>query len=248
MIRIFTSDLKRNITKTICLTLGLAIGFLLVAKVYFEQTYDAFLPDSERIYMVTESAVHNGEYMEYDGTPGAIAPGIRRYSPQVESATRSVGLCGEQTIRLDDGRQFEIPGVAFADSCWFDVFKTDIIEGDSHEALAVQDNVMIPRSLAKKIGGEVKGLRFCVPYWTEDYILTIGGVYEDYPLNSTISNLVYLSMPTIGKFRWDGTENWVGNDCYSSYLLLHKGTNGEDLKDNIEKMVKENLPEEAYEV
>lgn len=74
MIRIFTSDLKRNITKTICLTLGLAIGFLLVAKVYFEQTYDAFLPDSERIYMVTESAVHNGEYMEYDGTPDAIAP------------------------------------------------------------------------------------------------------------------------------------------------------------------------------
>lgn len=248
MIRTFTSDLKRNITKTVCLTLGLAIGFLLVAKVYFEQTYDAFLPDSDRIFMVTESAVQSGEYKEYEKTPGAIAPGIRRYSPQVESATRSVPLCGEQTIRLDDGRQFEIPGIVFADSCWFDVLKTNMTEGNPHEALAVQDNVMIPRSLAEKIGGEVKGLRFCVPHWTEDYIVTIGGVYEDYPLNSTIKNLVYLSMPTIGKFRWDGTENWMGNDSYSSYLLLHKGAKAEDLRGNIDKMIKENLPDEAVEV
>ena len=49
MLRFFTSDLRRNITKIICLTIGLAIGFLLVAKIYFEDTYDTFFPDADRI-------------------------------------------------------------------------------------------------------------------------------------------------------------------------------------------------------
>ena len=50
MMKFFTSDLRRNLTKILCLTVGLAIGFLLVAKVWFEQTYDAFFPDAESMW------------------------------------------------------------------------------------------------------------------------------------------------------------------------------------------------------
>ena len=64
--KFFTSDLRRNLTKILCLTLGMAMGFLLVAKVYFEQTYDSFFPDSDRIYMVTQNSEYNGEYSEFD--------------------------------------------------------------------------------------------------------------------------------------------------------------------------------------
>ena len=74
MLRFFTSDLRRNITKIICLTIGLAIGFLLVAKIYFEDTYDTFFPDADRIYYVAESVTQNEEYKEYYQTPGATAP------------------------------------------------------------------------------------------------------------------------------------------------------------------------------
>ena len=57
-----TSDLRRNITKVVCLTIGLAVGFLLVAKVYFEQTYDTFFPDHDRLYLLKESVEQSGEY------------------------------------------------------------------------------------------------------------------------------------------------------------------------------------------
>lgn len=60
MFKIFISDLRRNIVKILCLTIGLAIGFVLVAKIYFEKTYDSFFPDSDRIYIVTEMAEING--------------------------------------------------------------------------------------------------------------------------------------------------------------------------------------------
>ncbi len=248
MLRFFTNDLRRNITKIVCLTVGLSVGFLLVAKVYFEETYDTCFRDYERLYRVTESIVQNDESKEYGQTAGAIAPGLKRYCPQVESATRRTGFLGQDIIRLDDGRTFEIEGISLADSCFFDVFPTETVAGDLHTSLETQSTCVIPRSLADKIGGDVIGLRFCAPSFTESYKATIGGVYEDFPLNSSISNDVYLSLPSIGLFSYDGRDNWVGNDRYKSYVRLAKGTKPEDLKPGIRKMLEENVDEEALTV
>lgn len=244
----FTSDLRRNLTKIVCLTTGLAIGFLLVAKIFFQQTYDSNLPDSDRIYYLTESITRNGKFEEYSMTPGAFAPGARQYVPQVESATRITRIAGQTSIRLDDNRTFEIKGLSLADSCFFDVLGTDIIEGNPHETLNVIDQCMIPKSLADKIGGNVIGLQFCVPSLSEDYKVTIAGVYEDYPLNSSISNCIYVSLSTIGRFSYDGRNNWVGNDRYNSYIKLVKGTKVEDIQPYIDKMTEENVDEEAREI
>lgn len=73
MMRFLTSDLRRNITKTVCLTLGLAIGFMLVAKIFVEKTFDSFYPASDRTYFLAESLEKEGEYMEYNQVPGGIA-------------------------------------------------------------------------------------------------------------------------------------------------------------------------------
>lgn len=246
--RFFTSDIRRNITKIVCLTVGLAMGFILIAKVYFEQTYDTFFPDSDRIYRITESFVQNGEYKEYLFTPGAFAPGLKRYAPQVAAATRYTGFLHENDVRTDDGRSFTAEGVELADSCFFDVFQARIIAGDPHEALAVKDVCMIPRSLADKIGGDVVGQRLCALAFSEDYKVTIGGVYEDFPVNSTLPNAIYLSLSSIGNFAHDGRENWMGNDRYSSCVRLGEGVSAEDLKPTLLKLIEDHVDKEAIEM
>ena len=246
--RFFTSDIRRNITKIVCLTVGLAMGFILIAKVYFEQTYDTFFPDSDRIYRITESFVQNGEYKEYLFTPGAFAPGLKRYAPQVAAATRYTGFLHENDVRTDDGRSFTAEGVELADSCFFDVFQARIIAGDPHEALAVKDVCMIPRSLADKIGGDVVGQRLCALSFSDDYKVTIGGVYEDFPVNSTIPNAIYLSLSSIGNFAHDGRDNWMGNDRYSSCVRLVEGVSAEDLKPTLLKLIEDHVDKEAIEM
>ncbi|MDE6794433.1 MAG: FtsX-like permease family protein, partial [Muribaculaceae bacterium] len=248
MFKFFTSDLRRNLIKILCLTVGLAVGFLLVAKIYFEQTYDSFFPNIDRLYKVTESVVENGEYKEYDFTPGGTAVELQRNIPQIEVATRITELTGRTNIKLEDGRLFEVDNFTLADTCFFDVLSTPIIEGNPHEIFAVETQVMIPRSLAEKIGGEVIGLRFSVIDWGDDFKATIGGVYEDYPLNSSIENAVYMAMPTIKQLFWDGTENLIGNDRYVSYVLLTKDTDPEDLHPKILSHLKVKLPEIAFTI
>lgn len=248
MFRFFTSDLRRNLIKILCLTVGLAVGFLLVAKIYFEETFDTSFQDAERLYRVTESVEQNGEYKEYDQTPGAIAPGLKRYVPQVEAATRSYPFMGSTRITLDDGRSFEVDGMSFTDSCYFDVFQVPIIAGNAHEALAVEKHCMIPRSLADKIGGNVIGMQFKCRDISDEYKGTIAGVYEDFPLNSSLSNNVKFSLNTLPLFMYDGRENWIGNDGYVSYAKLAKGTSPGDTKPHIRKMLEDNLDREAIDV
>lgn len=220
-----------------------------MAKIYFEQTYDSFFPNINRIYRITESVVENGEYKEYDFTPGGTAKEIQRNIPQIEIATRYTNLTDDVSVKLEDGRKFEVPYVALADSCFFDVLSTPIIEGNPHEVLGVENQVMIPRSLADKIGGDVIGLQMSVVEYGDKYKATVGGVYEDFPLNSTINNSVYLSMPSLSNFMWEGSaENLLGNDRYRSYALLSDGAVPDELNPKIVEHLKTILPEEAFEV
>ena len=39
---------RHNVMKIVSLGIGLAVGLVLIAKVYFEQSYDDFYPDSDR--------------------------------------------------------------------------------------------------------------------------------------------------------------------------------------------------------
>lgn len=248
MMRFFTSDLRRNITKIICLTAGMAIGFIVVAKIFIEVTYDSFYPDSDRIYLVYECVETNGEYREYPVTPGAIGPGLKRYVPAVEAATRYDEMTGHTTIRLTDGRSFEVDGVKMADSCFFDVVTRDISLGDPHEVLSVDGSCMIPASLARKIGNDPVGQTFVVPRLSDTYLFTIGGVYEDFPVNSTIDNSVFLSLASIGNFRYDGRENWMGNDHFITMAKLMPGTTPDETKPYIRRMLVDNIGEEDIDM
>lgn len=250
MLCFFTSDLRKNLTKILCLTVGLAVGFLLVAQIYFMQTVDTFFPAADRIYIVNQHIIQKGEYREYPTIPGATAPGLKRYVPQVEAATRATGYLGKSKVKLDDGRLFDIDGAMLADTCFFDVLVTPILTGDPHEVLAVESECMIPRSLADKIGGDVMGLRLLFPELTEKYHVTVGGVYDDFPLNSTIGNNIYVSMPTTARimpYGFDPAENWMGTDRYTGYVRLAAGTSPDDISEAVSHMIDENLDREAVE-
>lgn len=81
MIRTFTSDLRRNITKILCLTIGMSVSMVLVAKIYYEKTYDLFFKDSERIYLVYEQFDSPDGTYDFDQTSGAYPCGDEAVSP-----------------------------------------------------------------------------------------------------------------------------------------------------------------------
>lgn len=113
---------EANVVKIICLSVGLAIGLVMLAEVIFERSYDNFLPELKDTYRVEERYKQKGtDWREHAQTPGAIGPGLQHYCPVVEVATRFTGI-GSMTLTTEDHKELE--GQAwFCDSTFFRVFR-----------------------------------------------------------------------------------------------------------------------------
>lgn len=226
--------IKETIIKALSLGTGLAIGIILIAKVCFEMSYDGLYKEVDRIYWIYSNIQQHGETeWDYNQCSGAIAPGIKQYAPGVEAATRMTGFFDQHIWKDSNGH--EVEGFSnFADSCFFDVFDREIIAGNPKKALGQIHSIMVSKSFAEKMGGldGIIGKQICNLQLPE-LMLTINGVYEDFPENGTIPYDVLISLETYSK---QSTENWMGNDRYRGFVKLQEGVDPAELKDAIRLM------------
>lgn len=237
---------RHNIMKITSLGIGLAVGLVLIAKVWFEQSYDSFYPDNDRVYQLWETYQQgNGEPRAYPQTSGGIAPTMLSQIPEIELATRFT-YCGG-TIRMTDTQDKYEGQMIFADSCLFDVLPRPILRGDAKEVLSRPMYAMVSDRIAKNIGGDVVGRSF---EWTDapGRVLTIGGVFKEVPENADRRYDIILSMPSAGRFMWAGSPtNMLGNDRYVSYVKLRPGVDPASLDQPIQTFIHTFFPPEKQE-
>ena len=147
---------QHNWIKILCLAVGLATGVVLIGKAGFEQSWDKDFDTSDRIYVLYEDVIRDGEYQHYSQTSGAVAHGMKRYCPQVEAATRYTGFGWDLPLVTEDDKRIRT-NFFFTDSCFFDVFPYRILAGNPKKTLSQPNYCMIPQSIAEKLGGDVIG-------------------------------------------------------------------------------------------
>lgn len=237
-----------NLTKILCLGVGMAIGLVMLAEVIFERSYDNFIPHLEDTYIIQENYKHQGnDWKNHNTVSGAIAPGIKRYCPEVEAATRFTILNEDLLLTTDDQRT--IKGNAYlCDSSFFEVFPQKILMGEApHTGLEKANNAYISAKLLKVLGNDIIGKQLTWKIFP-DFHLTVVGVFEDFPENTHLPKIdIAVALPTIGQIMGDGRNNWLGNDRYSGYIRLRPGTDPQTLEPNIKHMLYTNAPMEELE-
>lgn len=239
---------QHNFVKILCLALGLAISSVIIAEIYFEQTYDTYFPGWERTYQISEvgsmPSFNGSKPFSFNQTSGAIAPGVKDYAPMVEAATRFVDMDKEQ-CKLENQNSIEA-NVLMVDSCFFDIFPQKILMGKAKETLSRPLYCMIDSKLAEQIGGNVVGKHFTIPEYPGK-TFTIGGIFESFPWGASLHNRqILVSLCSIGDlWGYDGRNQWVGNDNYFSYIRLAKGHEISELRPYIKKMKKDHFTAEA---
>ena len=233
---------QHNVVKILCLALGLSMSAVIIAEIYYEQTYNQCFPDYERICRVTEGfKMKAQDFTEGENTSGGVAPLMKQTIPQVELATRTNPIVTGGEVEADDKTRIRAD-IYFTDSCFFRMFPTKIIEGNADKALTEPFCCVVNRTTAERLGGHVLG-RHIESKEMDGLKLTIGGVFEDYPHNSTFHNYdVIGSLKSQARFSFDGQDNLVGNDRYSSFVRLRKGTDPESLHPLIQRMIKVHYP------
>jgi putative ABC transport system permease protein len=238
---------RHNVMKIVSLGIGLAVGLVLIAKVYFEQSYDDFYPDRDRVYQVWAKYQQNGgELKDYPQTSGGIAPTMQQQIPEIETVTRYTSF-GDWTFTMTDTKMKYSGRCIIADSCFFDILPRPMLIGNAKEVLSIPMYVLVSSRIAKNIGGDVIGKNFTVDS-SPGRTMTIGGVFEEVPENSHSRYDVIVSMASAGRFMWEGSPtNMLGNDRYISYVKLHKGVNPLALEEQVHTFVNSYFPPEEQQ-
>ena len=252
--------------KILSLGVGLAVGIVLIAKVFFELSYDSFYKDIDRVYTINTWYSHQGDEHDYGQVSGAVSVGFMEEVPGVEAGTRTTFVFNGDTYLDENGNKLKATLVC-ADTCFFQVFDRPILVGDPVKALGKWGSAMVSRSFAEKILrsaqddkgaihddkgvilSETKNLSDVIGYMIAnedmpDLKLTIDGVFEDFPKNGTLDYDILLSMDTYGK---QSTDNWLGNDRYKGYVKLMPGVDPATQTDAIRKMQEAHQPLEQIE-
>lgn len=237
--------MKKNsdiLIKVLSLGIGLAVGIVLIAKVFFELSYDSFYKDIDRVYTIRTWYSQQGDEHDYGQVSGAVAVGFMEEVPGVEAGTRTTYVFNGDTYLDENGNKLKATLVC-ADTCFFKVFDRPILAGDPLKVLSKWGCVMVSRSFAEKLVEELPGQsRHDVSGVIGKQIanadmdglkLTIEGVFEDFPKNGSLDYDILLSMETYGK---RSTDNWLGNDRYKGYVKLAPGVDPRTLTDAIRKM------------
>ena len=240
--------MRRNsdlLIKVLSLGVGLSVGIVLIAKVFFELSYDSFYKDIDRVYSIRTWISQNGDEKDYGQVSGAVSVGFMNEVPGVETGTRTTFVFNGDTYLDEDGNKLKATLVC-ADTCFFKVFDRPILAGDPVKALGNWGCVMVSRSFAEKMAGDLSTV-IGKQIYNEDMAglkLTIEGVFEDFPKNGSIDYDILLSMETYGK---QSTDNWLGNDRYKGYVKLMPVVDPSTLKDAIRKMQEAHQPLEQIE-
>ena len=219
-IRSLSQKGRHNYMKIFSLAIGFAVGLILIAKVCFEQSYDNFYPDNDRIYQIHEKYAQGDEedMNERAYVPGGTAVRLREIMPEIETATR-LTFAENGNFTLTENKKKLKAMAAMADSCFFDILSRPILQGNAKETLSRPLYVMVSDEIAKNIGGDVIGKTFSFDD-NEKVVLTIGGVFKKFPLNSAIDYDILISMPSISHFMYDGSLNLIGNDRYMALVKI----------------------------
>lgn len=236
----FRSLFKRgqnNIIKILSLGVGLAMGLVLISKVYFEMSYDDFYPDAENIYQIHTIGKAAEDEFKYGQVSGGIAPAMSMEIPQIDAATRFTSIPSAGTFYTVDKKPYSFSKAVLGDSCLFDVLPRPMIVGNPKEALSRPMQVLLSRSVAEKIAHpqDIIGKSIIINEYPGKELF-IGGVFEDIPENTHYHYDFIVSMPSIEQFMWDGSMNFIGNDRYFAYVKFLPGVNPENLQENVQRM------------
>ncbi|WP_214073174.1 ABC transporter permease [Mucilaginibacter sp. dw_454] len=206
------------------LTVGLAVGLLILLWVQDETSYDKFNTKVDRIYKVNASIGTGASKQVWGGTPAPVAFHAAKEVPGVEAAVRVVGDMDYSKFRYKDKLLRRTATMKFVDDAFFTVFDYKLLKGDPKKPFPTDQSIILSVTEAKKYFGDTDPMGKVLRGDDKDPY-TVSGVMADMPANSSIQ-ADYLFSINVRKKQYNGKGMWKAMDedwgdyWADTYLLL----------------------------
>lgn len=193
-------NLLRNRAYTLINLFGLSLGFtaatLIALYARDELSFDRFIPDHDRIYLVGVIVEPPGRSpMRISVSSTTDADALQLAFPEIETATR-LAPSGMRLYGKQDNEGTTLASY-WADPNFFEMFPFRAVAGDLTDALSKPDGLVLTRKAARQLLGreDVVGETLRVG---PEFVMRVAAVVEDLPANSHLHCEVFL--PGVASF------------------------------------------------
>jgi len=214
-VRAFSRQKAYTLVNVAGLAVGMAVCLLIVLFVKHELSYDQFHDSGDRVVRVLRESEAGDEMQLSAVVLGELAQGLSETLPGVERAVRVHRRGGVVSSGVES---YDEPGLAWADSGFFDVFSFPLLKGSPKTALARPGTAVVTESAAIRYFGtrDVIGRTLRA---NDRFDLEVTGVVGDVPSNTHLRFAVLASFSTLGNFD----NAWAPENQGWTYLLLAPG-------------------------
>ncbi len=209
----------RNISKTfgysllniLGLSVGMSVALLIGLWVYYQYSYDRFLPQSESVYRVQRNYNSNGDTLTFLASSLKLAEALRTQIPEIEYVAESDWTANHGLVVGD--KKLYLKG-AISGTDILKIFQYPFVEGNANNVFADPYSIVITESLAKSLFGNDNAMNKLVRFDNTNN-LKVTGILKDLPQNVSFgfdyivpSSYKYATNPQIRK---DGLSSYSQN-------------------------------------
>src|SRR5579871_4740338 len=242
MIRNYLKTAWRNLVKNkfysiiniAGLTLGLAIGILILLWVQDELSFDTFHKNAKNIYRLDIQGGTGATKQIFNFGVAPIAQLAKQELPEVTEATRITYDVNFSIYKYQD-KVFADEKVAFSDPSLFSMFDFPLIRGNASKPFPDDNSIVITKTTAQKFFGDTDPIgKVIIADDKQNFV--VSGVMNDIPKNSDFQLDMVLPMSFHFKAmlaQGMDMNNNFGYLDYAAFLAVKPGASTKALEDKI---------------
>ena len=220
----------RNIIRTIGystlnvlgLATGMAVALLIGLWVYYQYSYDKFLPEYASVYRVQRNFNSNGDTLTFQTTSLKLADALRNQVPEIQYVAECDWI-GEHGLMVGNKKLWL--GGAIAGTDFFKILQYPFIQGNAGTAFKDAYSIVLTQTMAKTLFGNEDAMNKTVRFDNKND-LKVTGILKDIPGNATVdfnfvvpSTYVYQGNPSV---KANGLASF-GNNNLQIFVKLKQG-------------------------
>ena len=228
------------------LTIGLAVGILILIWVQDELSFDSFHKQTKNIYRLELWGGTGSSRQIYSIGVAPIGPFSKQQLPGVKDYVRITGNYDYSLYKYRD-KVFGDENATFADPSFFSIFDFHLIKGNASKPFTDDNSVVISQKTADKFFGTQDPIgKIIVADGKQNLI--VSGVIADFPKNSSMQ--YDMIMPISMHFKeMLAQKNDMSNNFsffnYQTYLLLKPGIDPAKLTAQIRQIHLNHKPDDT---
>jgi len=219
------------------LALGITAFLLIIQYVTFENSYDSFNKNADRIYRVRNDRIYSDKHDKSAGCPPALGPTLKKEFPEVLESARLRGT-DAIFINVEKNISDNLEKIYYAEPSFLKIFSFPFLSGSEQSALEEPNSIIISKSMSQKYFGNEnpvnKVITLINEYGKQNYKVT--GVFKDVPQNSHIKINMLISYKSLIAKNIQAEYYW-GWNAFSTYILLSPNTDPNELEAKFPAMI-----------